>query len=41
MAFFHGNVPPLSRAGIETRDFSTNAQTINGRGTTIFLLDVW
>ncbi|MEM0895920.1 MAG: family 43 glycosylhydrolase [Verrucomicrobiota bacterium] len=39
-AFFNGNVPPLPRHGIETRDLSETAQTINGRGTTIVPLDV-
>ncbi len=39
-AFFNANVPPLPRAGIETRDLSATAQTINQRGTTIVPLDV-
>lgn len=39
-AFFNANVPPLPRAGIETRDLSANAHTINQRGTTIVPLDV-
>lgn len=39
-AFFNANVPPLPREGIETRDLSTDAQTINHRGTTIVPLDV-
>ncbi|MCB1134043.1 MAG: family 43 glycosylhydrolase, partial [Verrucomicrobiae bacterium] len=39
-AFFNANVPPLPREGIETRDLSGNAQTINQRGTTIVPLDV-
>ncbi|MEM7316974.1 MAG: glycoside hydrolase family 2, partial [Planctomycetota bacterium] len=39
-AFFNGNVPPLSREGIRTRDLSETAQTINQRGTTIVPLDV-
>jgi len=39
-AFFNANVPPLSREGIETRDLSDNAQTINQRGTTIVPLEV-
>ncbi len=39
-AFFNGNVPPLPRAGIETRNLSANAQTINQRGTTIVPLEV-
>jgi xylan 1,4-beta-xylosidase len=39
-AFFNANVPPLERKGIETRDLSENAQTINQRGTTIVPLEV-
>lgn len=39
-AFFNGNVPPLSREGIEQRDLSATAQTINQRGTTIVPLEV-
>lgn len=39
-AFFNGNVPPLPRDGIETRDLSADAQTINQRGTTIVPLEV-
>jgi arylsulfatase len=39
-AFFNANVPPLPRAGIEQRDLSETAQTINRRGTTIVPLDV-
>lgn len=39
-AFFNANVPPLSRAGIQTRDLSRNAQTINPSGLTIVPLDV-
>jgi len=39
-AFFNANVPPISREGIETRDLSENAQTINQRGTTIVPLEV-
>jgi hypothetical protein len=39
-AFFNGNVPPLAREGIEKRDLSETAQTINQRGTTIVPLDV-
>jgi arylsulfatase len=39
-AFFNANVPPLPRAGIETRDLSKDAQTINQRGTTIVPLVV-
>lgn len=39
-AFFNGNVPPPSREGIQTRDLSADAQTINQRGTTIVPLTV-
>lgn len=39
-AFFNANVPPLPREGIEQRDLSDNAQTINQRGTTIVPLEV-
>lgn len=39
-AFFNANVPPLPRKGIETRDLSENAQTINEQGVTIVPLDV-
>ncbi len=39
-AFYNANVPPLSSAGIETRDLSDTAQTINPRGTTIVPLEV-
>lgn len=39
-AFFNGNVPPLPREGIETRDLSETAQTINHRGVTIVPLTV-
>lgn len=39
-AFYNGNVPPLSREGIRTRDLSANAQTINEQGVTLVPLDV-
>jgi Glycosyl hydrolases family 43 len=39
-AFFNANVPPLLREGIETRNLSGNAQTINQRGLTIVPLEV-
>jgi len=39
-AFFNANVPPLPRKGIQTRDLSGEAQTINHRGTTIVPLEV-
>ena len=39
-AFFNANVPPLPREGIQQRDLSETAQTINQRGTTIVPLEV-
>jgi xylan 1,4-beta-xylosidase len=39
-AFFNANLPPLPRDGIETRDLSANAQTINQRGVTIVPIEV-
>ncbi|MCA9054044.1 MAG: sulfatase-like hydrolase/transferase [Planctomycetaceae bacterium] len=39
-AFYNGNVPPLSADGIQTRDLSDTAQTINPLGTTLVPLDV-
>lgn len=39
-AFYNANVPPLPREGIENRDLSSDAQTINPRGTTIVPLEV-
>jgi iduronate 2-sulfatase len=39
-AFYNGNVPPLPREGIESRDLSVTAQTINHRGTTIVPMEV-
>ena len=39
-AFFNANVPPLPRQGIEKRNLSENAQTINEQGVTIVPLDV-
>ncbi len=39
-AFFNGNLPPLARQGIESRDLGDNAQTINEQGVTIVPLDV-
>ncbi len=39
-AFFNANVPPLDSEGIETRDLSANAQTINEQGVTIVPLEV-
>jgi len=39
-AFFNANVPPLPTEGIEMRDLSADAQTINEQGVTIVPLDV-
>jgi hypothetical protein len=39
-AFYNANVPPLPREGIETRDLSADALTINQRGLTLVPLDV-
>lgn len=39
-AFYNGNVPPVSREGIQTRDLGATAQTINEQGVTIVPLDV-
>ena len=39
-AFFNANVPPVERAGVERRDLSETAQTINQRGTTIVPMEV-
>lgn len=39
-AFFNGNVPTISEDGIQQRDMSDNAYSINKRGTTIVPLDV-
>lgn len=39
-AFYNGNVPPISKEGIRTRDLSQNAQTINEQGVTLVPLDV-
>ena len=39
-AFYNANVPPLSRVGIQDRDLSETAQTINRRGTTLIPLEV-
>ncbi len=38
--FYNANVPPLPRDGIEKRDLSQDAQTINPRGLTIVPLEV-
>ncbi|MGL4419877.1 MAG: family 43 glycosylhydrolase, partial [Gemmataceae bacterium] len=39
-AFYNGNVPPLARDGIEKKDLSETAQTINEQGVTLVPLDV-
>jgi xylan 1,4-beta-xylosidase len=39
-AFFNGNVPPLPREGIESRDLAADAHTINPQGVTIVPLEV-
>ncbi len=39
-AFFYANVLPLSKKGIQTRDLSENAHTINEQGVTLVPLEV-
>jgi len=39
-AFYNANVPPAPDAGIQTRDLSGDAQTINQQGLTLVPLDV-
>ncbi|MEM9016911.1 MAG: family 43 glycosylhydrolase [Verrucomicrobiota bacterium] len=39
-AFFNANVLPVTREGVEERDLSDTAQTINQRGTTIVPMEV-
>lgn len=39
-AFYNANVPPLSAEGIQSRDLSSDAQTINQQGLTLVPLDV-
>nr|WP_299346330.1 family 43 glycosylhydrolase [Allomuricauda sp.] len=39
-AFYNGNVPPVPSEGIQGRDLSETAQTINEQGTTIVPLEV-
>ncbi|UCS91712.1 family 43 glycosylhydrolase [Echinicola marina] len=39
-AFYNGNVPPVSREGIQNRNLGETAQTINEQGTTIVPLEV-
>ncbi|MCM5661800.1 family 43 glycosylhydrolase [Galbibacter mesophilus] len=39
-AFYNGDVPPISREGIQEKDLGETAQTINEQGTTIVPLEV-
>jgi len=39
-AFFNGNVPPVSKTGIQVEDLSQNAQTINEQGVTLVPLEM-
>lgn len=39
-AFFNGNVPPVASSGVESRDLSETAHSLNEQGTTIVPLDV-
>ena len=39
-AFYNGNVPPISRDGIQSKDLSETAQTINPQGVTIVPMEV-
>lgn len=39
-AFYNANVPPLSKEGIQNKDLSETAQTINEQGVTIVPLEV-
>ncbi|QDH81622.1 family 43 glycosylhydrolase [Echinicola soli] len=39
-AFYNGNVPPVSKDGIQNKDLGETAQTINEQGTTIVPLEV-
>ena len=39
-AFYNANVPPLDSGGIQNRDLSADAQTINPQGLTLVPLDV-
>jgi arylsulfatase len=39
-AFYNANVPPIPDAGIQARDLSADAQTINQQGLTLVPLDV-
>ena len=39
-AFFNGNVPPLSREGIQTKGLSDNAYTLNEQGLNLVPMDV-
>ncbi len=39
-AFYNGNIPPLSRDGIQEKDLSETAQTLNQQGVTIVPLEI-
>lgn len=39
-AFFNANIPPLPKSGIQKKDLSKNAQTINEQGVTLVPLDI-
>ena len=39
-AFFNGNVPPLSREGIQTKELSDNAYTLNEQGLNLVPMDI-
>jgi xylan 1,4-beta-xylosidase len=39
-AFFNANVPPLSKEGIQERDLSETAQTINQQGVTLVPIEM-
>jgi len=39
-AFYNGNVPPVSKVGIQNKDLSSTAQTINEQGVTLVPLEV-
>lgn len=39
-AFYNANIPPICNSGIQTKDLSGTAQTINQRGLTIVPLEI-
>ena len=39
-AFFNGNVPPLSREGIQTKELSDNAYTLNEQGLNLVPMEI-